>query len=410
MNIFHRLFMLYLYFFTPVLFVELSLFLYHVFKNTPIPSETKDPVKLQLFHVVTLLVFRLGKIFEKLGICSQITFVRFILNLTLAGKKSNLFIRDAKFEHVPVRIYQPTSPSTQPRKGLIYLHGGCGIFGSNRGYERVCRYLARESDSVVVYVEYRLGPEHQHPAQLLDCLTATTYFMNNSKDYGVDPNCVILAGESSGGAIVAAICREMVKRSATPKIRAQILIYPLLQIMNLSLPSHQQNQFGPALTRRRAMKLGLLYLNAGIQHVESLMNNAHVPEFMKMKYKKWLSADCIPEEFKTRGYKPPLPVPFSEELYEQTKLNDETMLSPILDEDVIIQQLPQTYILTCEYDVIRDDGLLYKKRLEDNNVTLTWNHVKDGFHGFIMFVDTGPLEFSCTKKAFEDILKFIKGL
>ncbi|KAL8178208.1 UNVERIFIED_CONTAM: hypothetical protein K2H54_036028 [Gekko kuhli] len=257
---------------------------------------------------------------------------------------------------------------------------------------------------------YRLGPEHPHPAQLLDCLTATTYFLNKSKDYGVDPNSIILVGESSGGALVAAICREMVKRLTTPKIRAQILIYPFLQIMDLSLPSYQQNQFGPALTRPRAMKLGLVFMNGSIQHVEKLMNNAHVPEFMKMKYKKWLSADCIPEEFKARGYKPPPPIPFSKELYEQTRLNDETMLSPILDEDAIVQQLPQTYILTCEYDLIRDDGLLYKKRLEENNVALTWNHMEDGFHGLIMFVDTGPLEFSCTKTAIEDILKFIKGL
>lgn len=226
----------------------------------------------------------------------------------------------------------------------------------------------------------------------------------------MDPNCIILAGESSGGALVAAICREMVKRATTPKIRAQILIYPLLQIMDLSLPSHQQNHLGPGLTRWQAMKLGLVYMNASSQYAEKLMNNAHVPEFMKMKYKKWLSADCIPEEFKVRGYKPPLPVPFSKELCEQIRVHDETMLSPILDEDAIVQQLPQTYLLTCEYDLIRDDGLLYKKRLEDNNVALTWKHMKDGFHGIIMFVDTGPLEFSCTKTAFEGILKFIKGL
>ncbi|XP_054837244.1 arylacetamide deacetylase-like 4 [Eublepharis macularius] len=410
MNIFHRLFMLYLYLFTPVLFVELSLLLYYAFKKAPVPSETKDPKKLRLYHVLSVFIFRLGKIFEKLGICNQIAFVRFVLNLALPGKEPNLLIRDTKFEQVPVRIYQPKTPSAQPRKGLLYLHGGCGIFGSNRGYERVCRHLARGSDLVVVYVEYRLAPEHEHPAQLSDCLTATTYFLNHSKDYGVDPNCIILAGESSGGALVAAINRELIKSSTTPKVQAQILIYPFLQIMDLSLPSHQQNHLGPGLTRKRAMKLGLVFIKGKGDDVERLMNNAHVPESMKTKYKKWLSADCIPEEFKSRGYKPPSPIPFSKELCELTRLNDETMLSPILDEDAIVQQLPKTYILTCEYDLIRDDGLLYKKRLEDNNVSVTWNHVKDGFHGFIMFIDIWPLEFSCTKNAFEDILKFIKGL
>ncbi|XP_048354146.1 arylacetamide deacetylase-like 4 [Sphaerodactylus townsendi] len=410
MNIFHRLFTLFMYLCTPILLVELPLFLYYALKKAPVPPESKDPIKLRVYHAVSLLVFRLGKIFEKLGICSQITFVRFVLNVSPAGNKSNLSIWDTKFEQVPVTIYQPNSPSTQPRKGLIYLHGGCGIFGSKRGYERVCRHLARKSDSVVVYVEYRLAPEHRHPAQLLDCLTAATYFLKNSKDYGVDPNCIILAGESSGGALVAAICRELVKSSTTPKIRAQILIYPFLQIMDLSLPSHQQNHCGPGLTRMRAMKLGLLYIKGESQDVNIFINNAHVPEVMKTKYKKWISADCVPEEFKVRGYKPPLPVPFSKELYKQARLNDESMLSPILDEDAVIQQLPQTYLLTCEYDLIRDDGLLYKKRLEENNVALTWKHIKEGFHGFLMFIEAGPLEFSCSKTACEDIVQFIKGL
>lgn len=158
------------------------------------------------------------------------------------------------------------------------------------------------------------------------------------------------------------------------------------------------------------MKLGLQYMNANVKQIEEVMNNAHVPEHMKMKYSKWISAEQIPEEFRARGYKPPLPTPFSKELYEKLRLNDETTLSPILDEDAIIQQLPQTYLLTCEYDLIRDDGLLYKRRLEDNNVNLTWKHLEDGFHGLIMFIDTGPLEFSCTKAAFEDLLKFINGL
>ncbi|XP_042320329.1 arylacetamide deacetylase-like 4 [Sceloporus undulatus] len=351
-----------------------------------------------------------GRIFEKLGVCTQLQFIRFLLNSVPAGKESKLFIKDSKFEHVPVRIYQPKAPATELRRGILYLHGGCAVIGTKRTYERVCRYLARESDSVVVFLEFRLGPEHQHPAQLSDCLAGTIYFMKNAKDYGVDPTRIILMGESSGGTLSAFVCRELVKKMYVPKIRAQILLYPFLQILNLSLPAHQQNRFGPGLTIKRAAKLAFTYLNEDFSSLEDLLNNAHVPENMKMQFKKWISADLIPEKFKARGYKPPSPVPFSKELYQKVRLYDETMSSPIQDDDAIVKQLPETYILTCEYDIFRDDGLLYKKRLEDNNIPVTWNHLQDGFHGFALFLDTGLAEFSCTKAAFEELIHFIKKL
>ncbi|XP_053106199.1 arylacetamide deacetylase-like 4 [Hemicordylus capensis] len=363
-----------------------------------------------MFHLAIIWAFRLGKLFEKMGICSQIHFIRFLMNIPQPGKDPKLLIKDAKFEHLPVRIYHPKGPYTGLRRGLLYIHGGCGMFGCNRTYERMCRYLARESDSVVVYIEYRLGPEYQHPIQLTDCLTATKYFMKNAKDYGVDPNRIILAGESCGGSICAAISRELVKRDYPLKLRAQVLLYPLLQIVNVILPSYQQNRFGPGLTSKRGLKLGFQYLNEEVVDVDELLKNAHVPEDMREKYNKWIGADCIPEEFKARGYEPLAPAPFRKELFKKARLDDETLLSPILDEDAIIQQLPETYILTCEYDILRDDGLLYKKRLEDNDVPVTWHHLKDGFHGLITFINAWPFEFSSTKAAFEGILSFIKRL
>lgn len=179
--------------------------------------------------------------------------------------------------------------------------------------------------------------------------------------------------------------------------------------MDFMLPSYLQNQYGPFLTRKRVISLVLKYLNQECVDKETLGRNGHVPEDLKQKRKKWISADLIPKEFKARGYNPPTPAPFSKELYEATQLCNETMQSPIVSEDDIVKQVPETYMLTCEYDVIRDDGLLYKKRLEDNGVPVTWNHIKEGFHGFITFIDN-IFEFSFTKPAVGNIVSFIKGL
>ncbi|NXY86768.1 ADCL3 protein, partial [Alcedo cyanopectus] len=294
-------------------------------------------------------------------------------------RDSRLLIKDLHFAEVPVRIYLPRVPSASKRRGVLFFHGGCGIFGSIRSYERICRHIAREADSVVVSVGYRLAPEHSYPAQSLDCLTATEHFLKAAEDYGVDPARVVVCGDSAGGTFAASVCQELVNRRDIPKIRAQVLIYPFLQALNFNLPSYQKNAFTAFLSRERAAHFLLKYLNKDCSMKEALLAGSHTPERMNLKYKKWINADLIPEGFK-RGYKPPPPASFSPQVHEKTKELFGIRVSPLLAEDTVVCLLPDTCLITCEHDVLRDDGVLYKKRLEDNKVNVTWHHMEEGFH------------------------------
>ncbi|NXN34316.1 ADCL4 protein, partial [Nycticryphes semicollaris] len=298
--------------------------------------------------------------------------------LPLCGD-SQLCIKDLRFEEVPVRIYIPRVPSAGNRRGVIFFHGGCGMFGSIRSYERICRNIARKADSVVVSVGYRLSPEYRYPAQTLDCLTATEHFLKTAGNYGVDPARIIVCGDSAGGTFAATVCQELVERRDIPKIRAQVLIYPFLQALNFNLPSHQQNAFTAFLSRERTVRFLLKYLNKDCSMKEAVLAGSHVPESMSLKYRKWINPDLIPEIFKL-GYKPPLPSSFLPEVHEETKELLKTRLSPLIAEDAVVCRLPDTCLITCQHDVLRDDGLLYKKRLEDNNVKVNWYHMDDGFH------------------------------
>lgn len=136
----------------------------------------------------------------------------------------------------------------------------------------------------------------------------------------------------------------------------------------------------------------------------------HIPEDLQLKYQKWVSPDCIPHEFKKRGYIPTTTTTtFSEELYTTLKPVFDTVFSPLLAEDSVIAQLPETFILTCEFDILRDDGLLYKKRLEDHGIKVTWCHLQQGFHGVIFmapFLGVGP--FRSGAKGLENIVEFIR--
>ncbi|XP_054857554.1 arylacetamide deacetylase-like 3 [Eublepharis macularius] len=354
------------------------------------------------------MTFSLGSLLETLGICSQIQFLRQAMVAGVLQTDQNLHITDERFGNVPVRIYEPKRPYSEPRRCVIYIHGGAGLFGTIKSYATLCRKWALKSGTMVVNVGFRLAPEHPHPAQLEDCLLAVEHFLKEAKNYGVDPNRIMIAGDSSGGMLAAMVCNNLVSRKHLPKIRAQLLIYPFLQTVDGTLPSYQQNCFAPILFKERAIKLALRFMTEEMVDFKGVMKNAHVPDGMSVKYRKWISADHIPDEFKKRGYVPKVPAPFSEKLNKVTGLSFQPTFCPLLAEDDIVRQLPETFLLTCEYDVLRDDGLLYKKRLEDNGVPVTWLHLKKGFHGILYESDLMFFQYQEAEHAMKHIVDFIQ--
>ncbi|XP_009905037.2 arylacetamide deacetylase-like 4 [Dryobates pubescens] len=377
--------------------------------NSDIPPGVTQPVKLRILHIILIITAAVGRILEKIGICSQVGFVRYMQGRT-PGADPKLFIKDLCFEKVPVRIYQPKVPSAGRRRGVMFFHGGGWVFGSFETHEKLCCCIARESESVVIAVGYRLAPEHKYPAAYEDCLNATIHFMKNAEHYGVDPANVIVCGDSAGGNLAAAVSQTLAGRSDLPKLRAQILIYPGLQALDFNLPSYQQNQGVPLLHREHAAFYVLQYLNGDAANMEEVLKGSHIPIDIKLKYSKWVSPDNIPEKFKVRGYKPHVLLDCTTEVFEKVKRFCEPNLCPLLAEDSTVQQLPESFILTCEYDVLRDDGLLYKKRLEDNGVQVTWCHLEDGFHGIINSFNNGWLSFLAGKRGLDNVVNFLKSL
>lgn len=256
---------------------------------------------------------------------------------------------------------------------------------------------------------YHLAPEQQYPYQFEECLAASVHFMKNAESYGVDPARVIISGDSVGGNFAASVCQALVCRSDLKPPLAQILIYPGLQAIDFNLPSYQQNRAVPILYREHVIGSALQYLNKDLSVLESVMQGCHVPSDIKQRFGKWINPENIPNEFKVRGFKPHLTTSFLEDVYEVVKQALEATFSPLMAEEDVLCRLPKTCIITCEYDVLRDDGILYKKRLEDNGVQVTWYHIEDGFHGVINLFD-GFLSFPSGKKGMDRIITFLKDL
>ncbi|XP_072281413.1 arylacetamide deacetylase-like 4 [Pyxicephalus adspersus] len=365
--------------------------------------------ELRKLHKILTDFSVLGSTLEKLGISSEVALSNFSTKLFPIKSEDDpeLFTKNVKFEGVPVRVYQLRESYARGRKAVMFFHGGGFVLGDIDLYDRLCRHISKEAGVVVVSVGYRLAPKHQYPAAFEDCLNATVHLLKNAQDYGVDPSSVIICGDSAGGNLTACVSQALVTRKDVPKPLAQVLMYPAVQIINFNLPSYQQNQYVPLLFRERTLFYMLHYVAEGDLSISrEVQNGSHVPPDLRKKFSKWLSADNIPDEFKLRGYKPHVMFAFDKNLYEKLKHVFEPSCSPLVAEDSVFRLLPKSYILTCEFDVLCSDGILYKKRLEDNGVSVTWHHVKDGFHGIANFFEHSDCESG--KRAVEGIISFIR--
>ena len=126
------------------------------------------------------------------------------------GYPPGISAEDRSVAGVPCRIYPGRAPV------VIYLHGGGFVVGGLHSHDDVCAEIRAETGLTVVAVDYRLSPEHLHPAALDDALAVTRALAAEGP--------VVLAGDSAGGNLAAAVCHRL--RGAGLPILGQVLIYP----------------------------------------------------------------------------------------------------------------------------------------------------------------------------------------
>lgn len=260
---------------------------------------------------------------------------------------------------------------------------------------------------------YRLAPEHRYPAHLDDCEVVTRHFLSiAATDFGVDPLRVAVGGDSAGGNLAAALCQRLSKTQDghLPSPCAQVLIYPALQMADFHLPSYQQNHSVPILFRGRTVFFYLQYLNGNTYVSQQILEGKHVPAELKHHYKKWLDPDNLPPQFRKGAISPAVIASHDADVYHIVKQGLDPEISPLLAEDEVLRLNPPTFVLTCEFDVLRDDGILFQKRLKDVGVDVKWEHLSDGFHGIISFFNQGWLTFESSQRGMDSIVRYLKTL
>ena len=124
---------------------------------------------------------------------------------------------------IPLRVYIPREGKILPV--LAYFHGGGWVLGGLDSVDSLCRSLANAADCVVVSVDYRLAPEHKFPAAVEDAYSATKWTANSATNFSGDPRRIAVGGDSAGGNLAAAVSL-MARDKHGPPIVFQLLIYP----------------------------------------------------------------------------------------------------------------------------------------------------------------------------------------
>jgi epsilon-lactone hydrolase len=93
-----------------------------------------------------------------------------------------------------------TIAGVEPRRLLLYFHGGVYTFGSAALGANLAAQIARRIDAAVISVDYRLAPEHPFPAALEDAVAAYDAVLAR----GVAPAEIVVAGESAGAGLAVA--------------------------------------------------------------------------------------------------------------------------------------------------------------------------------------------------------------
>jgi acetyl esterase len=212
---------------------------------------------------------------------------------------------------------------TAPAPAVYWIHGGGFVLGEVDGDLDAPAHIAVSLGAVAVSVEYRLAPEHPYPAAAEDCYAGLTWTAGHAAELGIDASRVAIAGVSAGGGLAAAVAL-MARDRGGPALCFQVLDIPELDD-RLQTPSMAAYSDTPCWNRPSAVLSWQAYL--GRDH---------------------------------RGDPAPYAAP--------ARAGD-------------LAGLPPAYVITCEFDPLRDEGVEYARRLIQAGVSTELHHYPGTFHG-----------------------------
>jgi acetyl esterase/lipase len=241
---------------------------------------------------------------------------------------------DGPAGRIALRLYRPRGVSESAAlPALVFFHGGGWVIGDLETHDVLCRQLSAGADVSVVAVDYRLAPEHAFPAALDDAWAATRWIAAHAASLGIDAGRLAVGGDSAGGNL-AAVVALLARDHGGPRLALQVLIYPVTDV-GAESASYAQFADGFMLTR------------------DSM---------------RWFTAHYVPR------------------LQDRVDWRASPLRAPAL------AGVAPALVVTAGFDLLRDEGETYARRLRDAGVRVDAACYGGMIHGFVpmgRLIETG---------------------
>ena len=243
-------------------------------------------------------------------------------------KKIDVLIKkDFKIENIPVRYYRGKNKSkNEILPIMIYFHGGGWVLGNLDTHDQVCSILVNKGKYDLISVEYSLAPEAIFPIAINESKKILKSISKNKYGLKINNNKIILCGDSAGGNI-ATVLADYNKNKLKANVIFQVLVYPATHMFS---KYESKNKYEGLILNKKLMM--------------------------------WFESHYCPKNIRKKY------------------IND-SRLSPIKNKKM--KGMPDTLIVLAECDPLYDEGLLYGKKLKENNIKVEIKVYKGLMHGFL---------------------------
>ena len=258
---------------------------------------------------------------------ARIEFIKIRSYFSYKKKIDVLIKKDFKIENIPVRYYRGKNKSkNETLPIMIYFHGGGWVLGNVDTHDQVCSILVNKGKYDLISVEYSLAPESIFPKAINESKKILKSISKNKYGLKINNNKIILCGDSAGGNI-ATVLADYNKNNLKANVIFQVLVYPATHMFS---KYESKNKYEGLILNKKLMK--------------------------------WFESHYCPKNIRKKYINDP-------------------RLSPIKNKKM--KGMPDTLIVLAECDPLYDEGLLYGKRLKENNIKVEIKVYKGLMHGFL---------------------------
>lgn len=238
--------------------------------------------------------------------------------------EKNILLSTYDNETIKVSMYYPEDIGDDS-PCLLYYYGSAYFMKRAPHHKKWAMTYAKEVNCMVVLVNYRLAPLHPFPTPFLDCFLASEWVFQQADQLTIDRSKIAVGGDSSGGALASSVSMMRRDRGLT-NFCFQFLLYPVTDA-RMDSPSMKEFSDTPLWSSKLNKMMWSLYVQDPIQ--------------TDRKYASPMESDSF-------------------------------------------EDLPEAFIEVCEFDPLRDEGLLYADALMQAGVSVDVSFIPKVIHGYDM--------------------------